>query len=320
MQPDVASILAARARIEPFIRRTPVLAMEVPTPMGVQRVVAKLECLQITGSFKPRGAFNAMLQMDAPQVIACSGGNHGLAVAHAAKVLGRKAIIFVPASAARSKVEAMDRLGADVRQVGDIPAEAIAAAEAHVAATGTPLVHPYASAEVIEGQGTLGLELKEQAQDIRHWLLAVGGGGFPAGVALALEGHAEVIPVEPEGCPGLYEAQRAGRPVPVKAEGIARTSLGGPSIGDLAFAILRNRVRPTTLVTEAAILEAQRWLWREVRLLVEPGGAVALAALMSGAWVPPNSQPIGVVCCGGNADGLPDPADTLGAEGGSHGQ
>jgi threonine dehydratase len=303
---DTASILAARSRIQSHVRFTPVLSLEVPTPSGTRRILAKLESLQVTGSFKPRGAFNAMLQTDAQQVVACSGGNHGLAVAHAARVLGRTALVFVPASAARSKVEAMKRLGAVVREVGDIPAEAIAAAEAHVAATGTPLIHPYESAEVIAGQGTIGLELLEQAPEVRRWLVAVGGGGFPAGMALALASQAEVIPVEPEGCPGLFEAQRAGRPVPVKAEGIARTSLGGPSIGELAWTLLRNRVGSTVLVSEEAILEAQRWLWREVRFVVEPGGAVALAALMSGAWRPPDGDPLGVVLCGGNADGLPE--------------
>lgn len=304
--PDLSTLLAARARIQPHLRLTPVLALTVPTPTGPRRVVAKLEGLQVTGSFKPRGAFNALLEMDAEQVVACSGGNHGLAVAYAAKVLGRRALIFVPASAARSKVEAMARLGAEVQQVGDIPSEAFAAAEARVAETGWPLIHPYASAEVIAGQGTLGLELLEQAREVRHWLVAVGGGGFPAGVALALEGHATAVPVEPEGCPGLYEAQRAGRPVPVKAEGIARTSLGAPSIGEVAWSLLRDRVGPTVLVSDEAIREAQSWLWREVRLVAEPGGAAALAALMSGAWVPPDTHPVGVVLCGGNADCLPE--------------
>lgn len=302
----VAHLHAARARIGAHVRQTPVMPLDVPTPAGPLRVMAKLELLQHTGSFKPRGAFNALLQSEASEVLACSGGNHGLAVAYAAQQLGRKATIFVPRSAARTKVAAMTACGAEVRQVGDVPAEAFAAAEAHAAATGLPLVHPYAGPEVIAGQGTLGLELWEQAWEITHWLAAVGGGGFPAGVALALEGYAQVVPVEPEGCPTLFEAQQAGHPVPVKAEGAARTSLGAPALGDLAWELLAPRALPTVLVTEAAIAEAQRWLWQAVRLVAEPGGAVALAALQSGAWTPPEGAAVGVILCGANADGLPE--------------
>lgn len=300
-----SDIEAARLRIAPFIRFTPVLEVLLPTPSGSLPVTLKLENLQVTGSFKPRGAFNSLLQIDGKNVIACSGGNHGLAVAHAAKVLNKKAVIFVPKSAAATKVEAMKLTGAEVRQVGDVPADAFQAAAALVRETGWPLVHPYDQEPTLAGQGTLGLELLEQAPQIRHWLLAVGGGGFPAAVALAMAGEAEVIPIEPEGCPGLFEAQRAGHPVPVKAEGIARTSLGAPSIGALPWEILKDRVGSTVLVSEAAILEAQIWLWREARILAEPGGATALAALLSGAWVPDEAGPVGVVVCGGNADSLP---------------
>ena len=296
---------AARARISPYIRLTPVLQVEVPTPSGLRKVVLKLENLQVTGSFKPRGAFNSLLQIPGEHIIACSGGNHGLAVAHAAKVLGKRAVICVPKSAAATKVEAMKLTGAEVRQVGDVPADAFAAAEALEKESGWPLVHPYNQEPTLAGQGTLGLELLEQAPEVRHWLLAVGGGGFPAAVALAMAGEAEVVPIEPEGCPGLFEAQAAGHPVPVKAEGVARTSLGAPSIGELPWTILKDRVGPTILVSEEAILNAQAWLWRETRIVAEPGGAAALAALLCGAWTPPDDEPVGVVVCGGNSDSLP---------------
>ena len=302
---SLADIRDARERIAPYIRTTPVMTVNLPTPNGLLEVVLKLENLQVTGSFKPRGAFNSLLQIDGKNVIACSGGNHGLAVAHAAQVLNKKAVIFVPKSAANTKVAAMKLTGAEVRQVGDVPAEAFTAAEAMASETGWPLVHPYNQEPTLAGQGTLGLELLHQAPQIRHWLLAVGGGGFPAAVALAMAGEAEVIPIEPEGCPGLFEAQRAGHPVPVKAEGIARTSLGAPSIGALPWAILKDRVGPTVLVQEEAILRAQGWLWREARIVAEPGGATALAALLCGAWVPDEAGPVGVVICGGNADSLP---------------
>jgi threonine dehydratase len=300
-----ADLVEARARLKPFLRRTPLLELAVPTPAGPRAVVFKLELLQYTGAFKIRGAFNALLQTEAPHVLACSGGNHGLAVAHAASALGRRATIVVPASAARLKVDFMRRLGADVREVGATPAEAFAAAEDLRILEGLPMVHPYDQAEVIAGQGTLGLELQREAPQVRAWLLAVGGGGLAAGCALALEGHADVIPVEPAGCPQLAMAQAAGRPVEAMAMGVAATSLGPPSLGALPWAILKDRIGAAVLVEDAAILAAQAWLWRTARLVVEPGGAAALAALMSGAWVPAEEQPVGVVLCGGNADALP---------------
>ncbi len=303
--PTPADLRSARARLHPFLRRTPVLDLEVPTPAGARRVAFKLEILQHTGAFKVRGAFNTLLQAEAQRVLACSGGNHGLAVAHAASALGKHATIVVPRSAARLKVDLMRRLGAEVREVGESPAEAFAAAEAQAAREGLPLVHPYDQAEVVAGQGTLGLELRAQAPEVGHWLVAVGGGGLAAGCVLAFGGQASVVPVEPEGCPQLAEAQAAGGPVRAKAEGAAATALGPPSLGALPWAILKDRVGPSVRVDEAAILEAQAWLWRTARLVVEPGGATALAALMSGAWTPPDARPAGVVLCGGNADALP---------------
>ncbi len=300
-----SDIETARIRIAPFIRLTPMLEVLLPTPSGSLPVILKLENLQVTGSFKPRGAFNSLLQIKSENVIALSGGNHGLAVAHASKVLNKQAVIFVPKSAAATKVVAMKLTGADVRQLGDVPADVFHAAETLVRETGWPLVHPYDQEPTLAGQGTLGLELLEQAPQIRHWLLAVGGGGFPAAVALAMAGTAEVIPIESEGCPGLFEAQKAGHPVAVKAEGIARNSLGAPSIGSLPWEIMKDRVGPTILVSEEAILNAQAWLWREAKVVAEPGGAVALAALLSGAWAPAEKRAIGVVVCGGNADSLP---------------
>ncbi len=298
-------IEAAAARVAPHVRRTPVMAVTVPTPAGARTVVLKLECLQVTGSFKPRGAFNSLMQLAGDRVIASSGGNHGLAVAHAAKVLGKRALIVVPTTAARIKVEAIRASGAEVIQIGEAPAEALAEAERLRVELGLPLVHPFDQEPTVAGQGSLGLELLEQAPEVRHWLVAVGGGGMPAGVALALEGRAAAVPIEPEGCPTLFEAQRAGGPVPARAEGAARTSLGPPILGRIPWAILQDRVGPTALVTEEAILDAQRWLWHEVKVVAEPGGAVTLAAVMSGRWCAADDAAVGIVVCGGNADGLP---------------
>lgn len=300
-----ADVIAAAGRVQPLLRRTPCLALDVPTPSGAREVTLKLESLQVTGSFKPRGALNSLLLADAPDVIACSGGNHGLAVAWAAHRLGRRATVVVPASAARTKVDAMRRLGAEIVEHGDTPGEAFAFADTLVADTGRPLVHPYDQLPTVAGQGTLGLELLEDAPHVTHWMLAVGGGGLPAGIVVALDGAAELVPIEPEGCPTLALAQQAGGPVPSPATGIARTSLGAPSIGAVPWSLLAGVVAPTTLVTDDDIRTAQRWLWDEVRLLVEPGGATALAALLAGAWVPPPAAQVGVVVCGGNTDALP---------------
>ncbi|MGL5858359.1 MAG: serine/threonine dehydratase [Angustibacter sp.] len=307
--PTVMDVQAARSALAGHVRRTPVVTVELPSSAGAVPLTLKLESLQVTGSFKPRGAVTSLLELQAPEVVACSGGNHGLAVAWAAHRLGRRATVVVPTSAAATKVTAMRELGAHVIQTGDVPAEAFEVAEQVVADHGWPLVHPYDQPATIAGQGTLGLELADDAPDVTHWLIAVGGGGLAAGVALALTAapgeQRAVIPVEPQGCPSLHEAQHAGRPVPTQAEGIARTSLGPPSIGDLPWLLLRERVGPCVLVSDADIATAQQWLWRHVRVATEPGGATALAGLLAGRWAPPPGATVGVVVCGGNTDALP---------------
>lgn len=287
-------------RIQPWLRRTPMLEVRVRG----HRVLLKLESLQVTGTFKVRGALAAVTESEGDAVVACSGGNHGLGVAYAAKAAGKRAIVFVPAGAAEVKVRAMRDLGAEVRQPCDSMDGAFAAAESFAALSGHPLIHPYDDPAVVMGQGTLGVELREQAPEVTRWLVGVGGGGLAAGLRLALEGKAEVVPVEPEACPSLTEAQRVGIPVAVACSGAARTSLGAPSIGQVPWRILRDRVGPCLRVTEAHIAEAQRWLWEEVRLIAEPGGATALAALLSGLFKPKDGETVGVVLCGGNADGI----------------
>ncbi len=267
--------------------------------------MAKLELLQHTGCFKVRGALAALSATDAARVVACSGGNHGLGVAEAARSLGRETIIFLPSDASPLKVAAMKARGADLRMPGPSMEQAFREAEAFASAEGLPLIHPYDQAEVIAGQGTLGLELLEQAPQVRHWLVAVGGGGLAAGLCLALRDQAQVIPVEPYLCPTLHQAQVVGAPERVAVRGEARTSLGAPRLGALPWEILKRRVGPVVRVTEEAIAAAQRWLWEEARLVAEPGGAAALAGLMSGAYRPPAHVSLGVVICGGNADGLP---------------
>ncbi len=300
-----AGIAEAMGRIAPHIRRTPVLELERGAFGFPCSLTLKLEFLQVTGSFKPRGAFNRMLSAKIPGagVIAASGGNHGAAVAHAARRLGVRATIFVPAIAAPAKLARIREAGAEVEIAGAPYAEALAASTARAEETGALVVHAYDQGEVILGQGTVGLELREQAPGLDRVLVAVGGGGLIAGVALAYQDSgAKVVGVEPRLAPTLHDALASGRPVPVAVSGIAADSLGAREAGHLAVEIARAEVAEILLVEDEAILAARRALWRMGRIAVEPGGAAALAALTSGALRPDPGERIGLVLCGANAD------------------
>ncbi len=299
-----SDIEAAAARIGPHVRVTPVLPL-APGAFGLSvPLVLKLESLQHAGSFKSRGAFNRLLSAAVPPagVIAASGGNHGVAVAYAARQLGHTAEIFVPETASPVKVERLRHHGARVTQVGARYAEALAASAARARETGALVVHAYDQPEVVAGQGTLGRELQAQAPDIDTVLVAVGGGGLIGGVAAWYAGAARVISVEPEGAPTLAAALEAGQPVPVGVRGVAMDSLGASEVGELAFTIATRHVERALLVTDDAIVGAQRALWEDLRLIAEPGGATALAALLSGAYRPAPGERVAVIVCGGNAD------------------
>jgi len=301
---DQAAIAAAAARIAPFIHETPVLrlpagALGVPAPLCL-----KLELLQASGSFKPRGAFNRMLAAALPPVgvIAASGGNHGAAVAYAARALQVPAEIFVPEVTGAAKRARIEAYGARLVVGGATYEEARRAAEQRAAETGALGVHAYDQAEVLAGQGTLARELAAQAPEVTHVLVATGGGGLIGGIAAWYAGsNVQVISVEPEGCPTLATALRAGRPVPAPVGGLAADSLGARQVGALMFPIAARHVAAAVLVPDAAIRAAQQRLWDGCRLLAEPGGATALAALLAGAWVPPPGARVGVILCGGNA-------------------
>ncbi|HUZ64956.1 MAG TPA: threonine/serine dehydratase [Acetobacteraceae bacterium] len=300
--PDPAAITEAAARIAPHIRRTPLLdpgggAFGVP-------VVLKLELLQHAGSFKPRGAFNRILSAAAPEagVIAASGGNHGAAVAFAARALGLHAEIFIPEITGAAKRARIVSFGATVTQTGATYAEALAASRVRQTQTGALEIHAYDHADVIAGQGTLGRELEQDALGLTHVLVATGGGGLIGGVAAWYAGRAQVISVEPEACPALHAALAAGRPVAAPVGGIAADSLGARQVGELMFRIAQRHVAGAVLVPDEAIRQAQAWLWDRCRLVAEPGGATALAALLCGAFTPPAGARIGVVVCGANTD------------------
>ncbi|MFB9969562.1 threonine/serine dehydratase [Pseudoroseomonas cervicalis] len=288
----------------PWIRRTPLLHLPADALGTPCDVTLKLELLQASGSFKPRGAFNRMLSNPLPAagVIAASGGNHGAAVAYAARALGVPAEIYVPEITGPAKLARIRAYGATLVQTGASYDEARQASEARAAETGALLVHAYDQEEVLAGQGTLGLELEEQAPALTHILLATGGGGLIGGVAAWYGERAEIVSVEPEACPTLYTALREGRPVPVPVGGLAADSLGARQVGALMFGVARRQIGSALLVPDAAIRAAQQALWERCRLVAEPGGATALAALLCGAFRPPEGARVGVVVCGANTD------------------
>ena len=300
---DRADIEAAWVRIRDHVRVTPVI--EVEADAFGPPVLLKLELLQHTGSFKPRGAFNRVLSSDVPAagLIAASGGNHGLAVAHVAATLGHPAEIFVPEASPPIKV---DRLrgyepAVTVTVHGALYADAHEASTRRAAETGALVVHPYDQPEVVAGQGTMARELDAQAPDLDTVIIAVGGGGLVAGAACWFQGRTKVVAVEPTTSRALGAALDAGRPVAVEVSGVAADSLGARRVGDLAFAAAQACVTAVE-VTDADIVDAQRRLWRSVRLIAEPGGAAALAAITSGAYRPEPGERVAVVVCGANTD------------------
>jgi threonine dehydratase len=294
-------VAAAAERISPHVRHTPVLRGE----LGLDSpVILKLELLQHAGSFKPRGAFNRMLNGPLPKtgVIAASGGNHGAAVAYAARALGVTAEIFVPTPTPHAKISRIASYGARVVQGGDTYADALLASRTRQAETGALEVHAYDHEDVLAGQGTVGRELEHDAPDLTHILVATGGGGLIGGVAAWYAGSAALISVEPEGCPTLHNALRTGQPVDAPVGGIAADSLGARRVGALMFPLAQHFITAAVLVSDEAIVAAQRLLWENYRLIAEPGGAVAVAALLSGRFVPPAGARVGVVVCGANTD------------------
>ena len=299
---DAAAIRAAAARLAPHIRRTPILeadGADFGAP-GV-RLVFKLEFLQHAGSFKTRGAFNNLLTRDIPAagVVAASGGNHGAAVAYAAMKRGIPATIFVPSVASPAKMEQIRSYGARLEVGGERYHDALLASERWVAQTNAAAIHAYDQWETLQGQATVGLELEEQFPRLDALLVAVGGGGLVGGIAAWYAGRVPVIGVEPAEAPTLTRALEAGKPVDAPAGGVAADSLAPRRVGELMFPIARRHVT-TVLVSDDAIRDAQRHLWKTLRVVAEPGGAAAMAALGSGAWKAREGQTVGVLLCGAN--------------------
>lgn len=291
-------ISAAAERIGTYVRRTPVVELRADLWL-------KLELVQHTGSFKPRGMFNRVLASDVPAagLTVASGGNAGLAVAFVGRALGHAVEVFVPAATPAVKVERLRDYGARVTLTGADYAEALVASETHAAETGALFVHAYDQPDVVAGQGTLGREMDEQVPDADTVLVSVGGGGLIGGIAAWYAGAVRVVGVEPTDCPTLHAAREAGMPVDVRTEGVARDSLGARRLGAIAWEhVAAGHISDSVLVDDEAIIAARRWLWQEARVATEPGTAAAIAALRTGAYKPARGETVVVVICGANID------------------
>lgn len=298
-------IAETERRIRPYIRRTPVLGVDMADfdrpPLALD---LKLECLQHSGSFKARGAFANLLERKIPEagVVAASGGNHGAAVAYAAMRLGKKATIFVPEVSPPAKLARIRAYGAELMVGGARYAEALAASERFAQETGALQIHAFNQAETLLGQGTLGLEIEADLPRLDTLLVAVGGGGLIGGIAAWCAGRVRIIAVEPEGSPTLHDAFAAGEPVDAPAEGIAADSLAPKRVGEMMFPIAQKFVERSLLVTDDDIIAARKALWDRARIIAEPGGAAAFAAILSGRYQPASGERVAVLVCGSNTD------------------
>jgi threonine dehydratase len=306
---DRSAIAAASQRLASrpgFLRATP-LAQLSGAALGVPcaQVWLKIEQLQTGGSFKARGMMNRLLANPLPEsgVIIASGGNAGIATAAAARALGVRCEVFVPEVSPEAKRARLRQLGAEVMVRGAAYSEALQACLERQQATGALLTHAYDQPEVVAGAGTLAQEMETQAGRLPDTLLvSVGGGGLIAGVAAWVNSRAHVVALEPERAPTLHSARAAGRPVDVEVGGIAADSLGARRIGDIAWQVAQQHVHDSLLLTDDAIRAAQQWLWRELKLAVEPAAALGLAALQSGAYRPREGETVALILCGANCD------------------
>ncbi|NNF25147.1 MAG: threonine/serine dehydratase [Rhodobacteraceae bacterium] len=302
------AINAAYPIIAPHIRRTPVLtvsAANLGLDPNLSPIALKLEFLQYSGSFKARGATYNLMTAPVPEagVVAASGGNHGAALAWAARRMNAKCKIFVFSFTPKAKIDRIKSFGAEVEPVDGGFDELMSATHAYAEKTGARLVHAYDEVGTLTGQGTCALEFMEDCA-LDTLLVAVGGGGLIGGIAAYVAGHAKVVAVEPEAAPTLHMALEAGRPIAAPAGGIAADSLGPAQVGNLMFPIAQSSVNASLLVPDSAIAEARQTLWDQARIVTEPGGATALAALLSGAYAPAPGERVGVVLCGANTDAV----------------
>lgn len=313
--PSRSDIEAAAQRLAPWIRVTPLIevdAADLDLPDRRWPLTFKLEMLQHAGSFKGRGAHNQLLgEVPTAGVVAASGGNYGVAVAYAAHRLGVPATVFVTDTTAPAKLDRLRSLGATVEVVAGYYDEALAASHERAAATGARFLHAFDQPEMLEGAGTLAVELERQAAaaprgggpgGLDRVIVAVGGAGLIGGVACWYRGAVRITGVETRGCRGLDAAWRAGRPVDTDVSGLAADALGARRVGELGFAAARAWAEGVVVVEDADVVDAQRRLWRALRVATEPAGAAALAALTTGALPADPDERVAIVLCGANVD------------------
>jgi threonine dehydratase len=291
-----------------YLRETPLWKLS-PEAFGLSaaegvEVWLKLEHLQIAGSFKARGMMNRLLANDIPAagVVVASGGNAGIATAAAARALGVRCEVFLPGVSPEAKRARLRALDAQVTVVGDTYADALAACLARQRESGALLTHAYDQPEVVAGAGTLGREIEAQGGLPGSVLVSVGGGGLIGGLAAWFGPRSRVVALEPERAPTLFRAREADAPVDVEVGGVAADSLGAKRIGEHAWAITQREVRDALLLSDDAIRAAQQWLWKEMKLAVEPAAALPLAALQTGAYVPRAAEKVCLIVCGANID------------------
>ncbi|MBO9649015.1 MAG: threonine/serine dehydratase [Variovorax sp.] len=297
----------AHERAPGFLRETPLWKLQgAALDLAARNVEVwlKLEHLQISGSFKARGMMNRLLANEIPAsgVIVASGGNAGIATAAAAQALGVHCEVFLPNVSSEAKRSRLRALGAQVVVGGDAYADALAACLERQRETGALLTHAYDQPEVVAGAGTLGLEIERQGGLPESVLVSVGGGGLIGGLAAWFESRARVVALEPERAPTLFKAREAAEPVDVEVGGIAADSLGARRIGGISWGITQQHVPEALLLTDEAIRAAQLWLWKELKLAVEPAAALPLAALQSGAYAPRDGEKVCLIVCGANVD------------------
>ena len=318
MSPQPPLLSASRIRetarlLQPHVRRTPVVEID-GADFGLDGVtlVFKLEFLQHAGSFKTRGAFTHLLSRPVPEagVVAASGGNHGAATAYAAMKAGKRATIFVPSVASPAKLAQIRGYGAELRIVGNRYDDALAASLEFAAQSGAAQIHAFDQVETLLGQATVAHEFESQAPGLDAVLVGVGGGGLIGGMAAWYQGRTPLVAVEPRAAPTLSMALEAGHPVDAPAGGIAADSLAPRRVGALMFPLAQAFIQQAVLVDDEAIAAAQKSLWTNLRIVVEPGGAAAMAALLQSAWKATKGQRVGVLLCGANTTAVEfaDPA------------
>jgi threonine dehydratase len=309
--PSMDEIRAAAERIGPYVRHTPILAaspMRRDLTPGA-RLLLKLECLQVTGSFKPRGAVAKLTSLPTPPraIVTASGGNHGIAVAYAGAIAKCPARIYLPSTAPSEKAQKIRALGAEVRIVGTVWDEANAAALADAERENLVYFHPFADRQVIAGQATVGLEILSAAPLTDTLLVAIGGGGLMTGIALAakaLRADIRIIGIEPTGAPTLHDSIAAGRLVTLREVATKAGTLAPRRSAEVNFEVIRSHVDEIVLVSDTDMQHAARWLWQEAGIAAELSGAASLAAIIAGKIRFKAGETITAVVCGAGTDGL----------------